>query len=154
MKTSSTFLLIALLLTGCYTAHCAPGDAKTNSITLQWDPRAPEEYITHYNLYVRNDFPPGMPQTNAPLGETMTWTPTVEDNILDVDNWTLLTTITNLAEDATLLNVTNVTVSLTNKAMFFVVTANNGVSESFFSNVAWKPAIPSQTNRLWASSVD
>lgn len=151
--------MAAILLAGCYTSHCAPGDIKTNSVTLAWDQAPEAEYITHHKLYVRHDFPPGMPRTNAVFGsgEGMGWYPPVDPNNptrSDTNGWTLLQTITNLAPDRTLLNVTNVTVALTNKAMFFVITANNNIGESFFSNVAWIPSRPSSTNQFRLLSVE
>lgn len=142
-------VLFGLLIFGGCSALGAPGEVKTNSVTLKWDLGDPTEYITHQTLYYRTNFPPGMPQTNSPVGEVMTWIPPD-----DQSGWQVHTVITNLASDGTLLNVTNVTVDLIDQAMFFVVTGSNERGESPFSNVAWLSGIPLANKGLRIEALD
>ena len=139
---------LLVLLVVLSTAFGAPGDVKTNSVTLSWDLATSGEYITHHKLYVMYEFPPGFPMTNAPWGSPLEWWPGPQGT------WQLLTNITNLASDGRMLNVTNVTVALTNSTTFFTITANNVLGESDFSNVAWIPSRPVATNRFWLLSVE
>lgn len=144
-----TLLFVGMLMLLMPKAHGAPGDVKTNSVTLTWDLGDPTERITHHKVYFRTNFPPGMPMTNAPIGEAMQWIPPD-----DQSGWELYLTITNLASDGTLLNVTNHTADLIPGAMFFVITANNERGESPFSNVAWLSAIPNHRKGLRIEKVE
>jgi len=139
---------LLVILVALPVAFGAPGDVKTNSVTLSWDPGKTNEFITHHNLYVMYEFPAGFPMTNTPWGTPTEWWPGPEGT------WQLLTNITNLALDGSMLNVTNVTVALTNSVTFFVITANNHLGESDFSNVAWIPGRPSATNGFRLLSVE
>jgi hypothetical protein len=116
--------------------RAAPGEPlKTNEITLTWDPAEPVELIEASNLYYRTNLPPGMPATNAPVGEVMHWTPT------DTNGWRFLLTVPGNTNRVTFQRPPGLT------AVFFVITASNRLGESPFSNVAWSPAPPDHSDK-------
>lgn len=129
-------LLVLAVLCVSVAAWAAPGEPlRTNTVTLAWDAADPLELIDAYRLYYRTNLPPGMPTTNAPVGEVMHWTP------VQTNDWELFTTIPGSTNQVTFPRPPGAT------AMFFVLTASNRLGESPFSNVAWTPPPPDHRDK-------